>query len=236
MQYRIAPTCPTDRRSSGHAPSALPVVPALSASNSSSRLMRAGHELRVLTRASSHGIDLRPLPSVELASATSTPGFPAPQHRRLRRRHQPGRHPQRARLRRRRISPCARGIHRGLLRAMAQLRVPRLLQMSALNADAERGRSHYLRSKGAGRETDTRRPRGARLDHLPAVGDLRAGRLTDQSLRRTAAPHRRRAAAGARRCALRADLRRRCRRGLHPGAARRRHQPPGATSCAGRRC
>jgi len=31
------------------------------------RLTRAGHELRVLTRASSHAIDLMPLPSVELA-------------------------------------------------------------------------------------------------------------------------------------------------------------------------
>jgi NADH dehydrogenase len=36
----------------------------------------------------------------------------------------------------------------GLLRAMKQAHIPRLLHMSALNADAERGRSHYLRSKG----------------------------------------------------------------------------------------
>jgi uncharacterized protein YbjT (DUF2867 family) len=36
----------------------------------------------------------------------------------------------------------------GLLRAMRQTHVRRLLHMSALNADAERGRSHYLRTKG----------------------------------------------------------------------------------------
>jgi NADH dehydrogenase len=35
-----------------------------------------------------------------------------------------------------------------LLRGMQQAHVPRLLHMSALNADAERGGSHYLRSKG----------------------------------------------------------------------------------------
>jgi len=37
----------------------------------------------------------------------------------------------------------------GLLRAMRQARIPRLLHMSALNADAAHGRSHYLRTKGA---------------------------------------------------------------------------------------
>jgi NADH dehydrogenase len=37
-----------------------------------------------------------------------------------------------------------------LLRAMETAHVPRLLQMSALNADAERGRSLYLRTKGEG--------------------------------------------------------------------------------------
>ena len=36
----------------------------------------------------------------------------------------------------------------GLLRAMQAAHVPRLLQMSALNADAEHGRSFYLRTKG----------------------------------------------------------------------------------------
>jgi NADH dehydrogenase len=36
----------------------------------------------------------------------------------------------------------------GLLRAMHAARVGRLLQMSALNADAANGRSHYLRTKG----------------------------------------------------------------------------------------
>ncbi len=37
----------------------------------------------------------------------------------------------------------------GLLQAMRQAHVRRLLHMSALNADAARGRSYYLRSKGA---------------------------------------------------------------------------------------
>jgi NADH dehydrogenase len=37
----------------------------------------------------------------------------------------------------------------GLLQAMRQSNVRRLLHMSALNADAARGRSYYLRSKGA---------------------------------------------------------------------------------------
>jgi len=113
------------------------------------RLTRAGHELRVLTRASSHAIDLMPLPSVELAVGdVYNPDFL-----------------------RRSIDGCdavinlvgilnergfgGAGFRRAhveftaaLLRAIAQARVPRLLHMSALNADAERGRSHYLRTKG----------------------------------------------------------------------------------------
>jgi NADH dehydrogenase len=113
------------------------------------RLARAGHTLRVLTRANSHGYDLMPLPSVELVVGdVYSPDFL-----------------------RRSIDGCdavvnlvgilnergfsGAGFRRahveftaGLLRAIAQTRVPRLLHMSALNADAEYGRSHYLRTKG----------------------------------------------------------------------------------------
>src|SRR5476649_2122200 len=112
-------------------------------------LARAGHTIRVLTRASSHGRDLQPLPSVELAVGdVYNPDFL-----------------------RRSIDGCdtvinlvgilnergfsGAGFERAhvqftaaLLRAIAQTRVPRLLHMSALNADAERGASHYLRTKG----------------------------------------------------------------------------------------
>jgi uncharacterized protein YbjT (DUF2867 family) len=112
-------------------------------------LARAGHTLRVLTRATSHGNDLKPLPSVELAVGdVYNPDFL-----------------------RRSIDGCdavinlvgilnergfsGAGFRRAhveltaaILRAIAQTRVPRLLHMSALNADAERGGSHYLRTKG----------------------------------------------------------------------------------------
>jgi uncharacterized protein YbjT (DUF2867 family) len=112
-------------------------------------LARAGHTIRVLTRASSHGKDLQPLPSVELAVGdVYNPDFL-----------------------RRSIDGCdtvinlvgilnergfsGAGFERAhveftaaLLRAIAQTRIARLLHMSALNADAERGASFYLRSKG----------------------------------------------------------------------------------------
>jgi uncharacterized protein YbjT (DUF2867 family) len=112
-------------------------------------LARAGHTIRLLTRATSHGNDLKPLPSVELAVGdVYNPDFL-----------------------RRSIDGCdavinlvgilnergfnGAGFRRAhveltaaLLRAIAQTRVSRLLHMSALNADAERGGSHYLRTKG----------------------------------------------------------------------------------------
>jgi NADH dehydrogenase len=144
MQYRIAPAIERPRTiciagGTGFVGQAL-----------ISQLMRAGHALRVLTRASSHAIDLRPLPSVELAVGDVYS----------------------AEFLRRSIDGCdvvinlvgilnergfgGAGFRRAhveftaaLLRALIQLRVPRLLQMSALNADAERGASHYLRTKGA---------------------------------------------------------------------------------------
>src|SRR6202166_1532185 len=113
------------------------------------RLTRAGHTIRVLTRASSHGNDLKPLPSVEIAAGdVYNPDFL--------RRNVDGcddvinlvgilneRGFSGAGFRRAHVEFTA-----ALLRAIAQTRVPRLLQMSALNADAERGASHYLRTKG----------------------------------------------------------------------------------------
>ncbi len=144
MQYRIAPTIERPRTiciAGGTGFVGQELI---------SRLTRAGHALRVLTRASSHAIDLRPLPSVEVAVGdVYNPEF-------LRRgidgcdvvvnlvgilneRGFSG-----AGFRRAHVELTA-----GLLRALIKLRVPRLLQMSALNADAERGASHYLRSKGA---------------------------------------------------------------------------------------
>jgi uncharacterized protein YbjT (DUF2867 family) len=113
------------------------------------RLTRAGHQLRVLTRARNHALDLMTLPSVELAVGdVYNPDF-------LRRSidgadaviNLVGILNERgfggAGFRRAHVEFTA-----ALLRAIAQTRVPRLLHMSALNADAERGASHYLRSKG----------------------------------------------------------------------------------------
>jgi NADH dehydrogenase len=113
------------------------------------RLTREGHELRVLTRATSHALDLMTLPSVELAVGdVYDPDF-------LRRSidgadaviNLVGILNERgfggAGFRRAHVEFTA-----ALLRAIAQTRVPRLLHMSALNADAERGASHYLRTKG----------------------------------------------------------------------------------------
>jgi uncharacterized protein YbjT (DUF2867 family) len=113
------------------------------------RLARAGHELRVLTRATSHGDDLKPLPSVELAVGNVySPDF-------LRRAIDGSdvvinlvgilneRGFSGAGFRRAHVEFTA-----SLLRAIAQTRVPRLLHMSALNADAVRAASHYLRTKG----------------------------------------------------------------------------------------
>jgi NADH dehydrogenase len=113
------------------------------------RLTRAGHELRVMTRATRHALDLMPLPSVELAVGDV---YDADFLRRavdgadavinlvgiLNERGFGG-----AGFRRAHVE-----FTKGLLRAIAQTRVPRLLHMSALNADAARGTSHYLRTKG----------------------------------------------------------------------------------------
>jgi uncharacterized protein YbjT (DUF2867 family) len=112
-------------------------------------LARAGHTLRVLTRVTSHGNDLKPLPSVELAAGDV---YDADFLRRsidgcdvvinlvgiLNERGFSG-----AGFRRAHVEFTA-----SLLRAIGQTRVPRLLHMSALNADAEHGASHYLRTKG----------------------------------------------------------------------------------------
>ena len=127
------------------------------------RLTRAGHALRVLTRATSHALDLMTLPSVELAVGdVYNPDF-------LRRSidgadvviNLVGILNERgfggAGFRRAHVEFTA-----GLLHAMSQTRVPRLLHMSALNADAERGASHYLRTKGEAEQL--LRTAGATLD------------------------------------------------------------------------
>jgi uncharacterized protein YbjT (DUF2867 family) len=113
------------------------------------RLVRAGHGVRLATRDATHADDLLPVASVELAVGNVyDTEF-------LRRRfegcdlvinlvgilNERGRNG--AGFRRAHVEFTA-----GLLRAMQAARIPRLLHMSALNADAERGRSHYLRTKG----------------------------------------------------------------------------------------
>jgi len=113
------------------------------------RLVRCGHSIRLLTRNAAHADDLLPLSSVELAAGNVySPEF----MRRslegcdvavnlvgiLNERGHSG-----AGFRRAHVEFTA-----GLLRAMHEAHVPRLLHMSALNADAEHGRSHYLRTKG----------------------------------------------------------------------------------------
>jgi NADH dehydrogenase len=112
-------------------------------------LARAGHAIRLLTRASSHGRDLQMLPGLELVVGDVYD----PEFLRvsldgcdvvinlvgiLNERGFNGAGFERAHV----------AFTAALLRAIAQNRVPRLLHMSALNADAERGRSHYLRTKG----------------------------------------------------------------------------------------
>jgi NADH dehydrogenase len=113
------------------------------------RLVRRGHQLRVATRAASHADELLPLSSVEvregdvysvdflrgcldgcdvainLVGVLNARGFGGAGFRRA--------HVQ---------------FTNALLTALAETGVPRLLQMSALNADAEHARSHYLRTKG----------------------------------------------------------------------------------------
>ncbi len=114
------------------------------------RLARAGHELRVPSRSLGHADELRPMPSVEVAvgdvhdtdflrrliegcdAVINLVGI-------LNERGRGG-----AGFRRAHVEFTA-----ALLRAMDEAGVSRLLHMSALNADAERGRSHYLRTKGA---------------------------------------------------------------------------------------
>jgi NADH dehydrogenase len=114
-----------------------------------SRLVRAGHSVRVPTRNAAHADDLLPLASVELAVGNV---YDADFLRRclegcdvavnlvgiLNERGRNGDGFRRAHVQ----------FTAGLLRAMQETHVPRLLQMSALNADAEHGRSHYLRTKG----------------------------------------------------------------------------------------
>jgi uncharacterized protein YbjT (DUF2867 family) len=113
------------------------------------RLAGAGHSVRVATRSASRADALLPLSSVEIfVGDVYDSDF-------LRRTfdgcdvviHLIGILNERgfggAGFRRAHVESTA-----ALLRAMRQSHTRRLLHMSALNADAERGRSHYLRTKG----------------------------------------------------------------------------------------
>ena len=126
------------------------------------RLVRAGHRLRVVTRDLRHADDLLPLSSVEVIAgdvyaidflrgglagcdlAINLIGI----------------------LNERGHGGGFRRAHveftRTLLAAIAESGVPRLLQMSALGADAQRGPSHYLATKGAAEQLV--RTASARLD------------------------------------------------------------------------
>jgi len=113
------------------------------------RLTRAGHSVRVPTRNAVHADQLLPLSSVEIAVGNV---YDSDFLRRslegcdlvinlvgiLNERGRSG-----AGFRRAHVQFTA-----GLLRAMREAHIHRLLHMSALNADAEHGRSHYLRTKG----------------------------------------------------------------------------------------
>jgi NADH dehydrogenase len=113
------------------------------------RLARAGHSVRVPTRHPGRADDLLPLSSVELLPGdVYDPDFLRGSIEGcdivvnlvgiLNERGRDG-----AGFRRAHVEFTA-----GLLRAMHAVRAGRLLQMSALNADAAHGRSHYLRTKG----------------------------------------------------------------------------------------
>lgn len=117
------------------------------------RLVRTGHSLSLITRDAGHADDLAPLSSVEVAAGDvysldflraalagcdvainlvgilNEPGF-----------NGAGFHHAHVEFTER------------LLAAMREAGIGRLLQMSALNADAARGRSHYLITKGQAEE------------------------------------------------------------------------------------
>ncbi len=124
------------------------------------RLVRAGHQVRLVTRDAAHAQDLLPLSSVEIAAGNVYDGD----------------------FLRRRLNGCDAAINlvgilngrgrggagfrrahvdftRTLLAAMSRAAVPRLLQMSALGADAQHGPSHYLATKGAAEQLVRAAPR-----------------------------------------------------------------------------
>jgi uncharacterized protein YbjT (DUF2867 family) len=113
------------------------------------RLARAGHRLTVLTRHAERGKHLRVLPSLRLVQADVHD--PARLAAALRDQdvvvnlvgilNEPGRNG--AGFRRAHVE-----LARKVIAACRRARVDRLLQMSSLNADADQGPSHYLRSKG----------------------------------------------------------------------------------------
>src|SRR5579862_4544745 len=118
------------------------------------RLVRAGHSVSLATRDASHADDLLPLSSVEVAEgnvysldflraalagcdlAVNLVGILN----------------ERGRSRGRGFRRAHVEFTQRLLAAMQEAKVPRLFHMSALNADATAGASHYLRSKGQAEE------------------------------------------------------------------------------------
>lgn len=116
------------------------------------RLVRAGHQLRIVTRRASHADELLPLASVEVGAGnvydidflrTCLLGCDVAINL-VGALHAPG-HGGKG-LRRVHVEFTA-----ALLTAMAEAGVPRLLQMSALNASPQAA-SHYLRTKGEAEE------------------------------------------------------------------------------------
>ncbi|HEY7928890.1 MAG TPA: complex I NDUFA9 subunit family protein [Steroidobacteraceae bacterium] len=116
------------------------------------RLVRAGHQLRIVTRNAKHADELLPLASVEVGAGnvynidflrTCLIGCDVAINL-VGALHAPG-HGGRG-LRRVHVEFTA-----ALLTAMAEAAVPRLLQMSALNASPQAA-SHYLRTKGEAEE------------------------------------------------------------------------------------
>ena len=117
-----------------------------------------------------------------------------------------------------------RELTQGVLQAARSAGVNRLLQVSALKA-APDAPSYYLRTKGDAEQLDPRKRRRARLDHIPAVGDVRSRRFVLEPLCRFARDHSLGAAAGKAECALSAGLGGRRDRGHAALSARRRLQP-----------
>ena len=140
-------------------------------------LASAGWIITVPTRNPDRAQPPEPLPTLALVAADVHDGDGSRCSAPPGRGRKSGRHPERARPRRQWIRARPRDARPKVVAACRRQRVPRLLQMSALNADADIGLSHYLRSKGRA-ERVMREECGPDLgmDDIPAVRDLRAAR------------------------------------------------------------